>query len=322
MARPFGLLQKPVRSALYAGLAFFALTGAAIGPSFGPVSMAMTEVPSATLVRHGTDLVITGSVDEMFKTAAFVGPNRSLKQARRSAQPDVLALARSFAEIRIQLAARNKPADDPLLTRESRPGGADAAVEEEGPRISVASIDPSLGFAALAAIDQASGGDHPVPQMLSERLAYARETTEPTVRDNPASNYSERERWCLSTAIYFEARSESYRGQVAVAQVVLNRVKHKLYPSTICGVVFQNQHKRNACQFSFACDGIPERVTEASAWKKAEQIADEVLSGSVYLSDVANATHYHASYVYPHWAPRMKRMAKIGLHIFYRFKHG
>lgn len=73
---------------------------------------------------------------------------------------------------------------------------------------------------------------------------------------------NKKQHWCLATAIYFEARGESYRGQVAVAQVVRNRVKHKAYPNSICSVVFQNQSWKNRCQFSFACDGIPERVNE------------------------------------------------------------
>ena len=134
--------------------------------------------------------------------------------------------------------------------------------------------------------------------------------------------WSQKEMWCLATAIYFESRGEKYRGQVAVGQVVMNRVKHRLYPSTICGVVFQNQQKRNACQFSFACDGIPERVTEQKYWKQAQEIAKGVVDGSLYLSEVGYATHYHATYVYPHWAPRMKKVTKIGLHVFYQFKRG
>jgi spore germination cell wall hydrolase CwlJ-like protein len=133
---------------------------------------------------------------------------------------------------------------------------------------------------------------------------------------------SQKSLWCLATAIYFEARGESYRGQVGVAQVVMNRVKHKAYPNTVCGVVFQNQSRRNACQFSFACDGIPERVSDKKSWAQADEIAKKVSNGSLYLTEVANATHYHANYVYPRWAPRLKRMTKIGLHIFYRFKKG
>ncbi|MDF2980389.1 MAG: cell wall hydrolase, partial [Devosia sp.] len=132
----------------------------------------------------------------------------------------------------------------------------------------------------------------------------------------------QKEMWCLATAIYFESRGEKYRGQVAVGQVVMNRVKHRLYPSTICGVVFQNQQRRNACQFSFACDGIPETVNDQKSWKQAMAIAKDVISGKEYLTEVGYSTHYHATYVYPHWAPRMKKNVKIGMHVFYQFKRG
>jgi spore germination cell wall hydrolase CwlJ-like protein len=128
--------------------------------------------------------------------------------------------------------------------------------------------------------------------------------------------------WCLSTAIYFEARGESYRGQVAVAQVVLNRVKDYRYPKTICGVVYQNQTRRNSCQFSFACDGRPESIDDPKSWAQAQEIATKVTDGELYLTEVADATHYHASYVRPAWAPRMQKVTQIGLHIFYKFKHG
>ena len=152
--------------------------------------------------------------------------------------------------------------------------GSIAPIPEDEPKISVASIDPSmlLSSPALGAIDDAAVGDSdaPMPTIASEQLAYARanapETDFSVVRDTSGKAVSEKELWCLATAIYFEARGESYRGQVAVAQVVLNRVKHKLYPDTICGVVFQNQNRRNSCQFSFACDGRPERITDDKSW--------------------------------------------------------
>jgi spore germination cell wall hydrolase CwlJ-like protein len=170
-------------------------------------------------------------------------------------------------------------------------------------------------------------GNVPIPRVLDAKLAYARADLPATVfdgklRDTKGDEVSDKELWCMATAIYFEARGESYRGQVAVGQVVLNRVSHRLYPSTICGVVFQNQNKRNACQFSFACDGIPERVTEKKAWDQANEIAKEVIAGNEYLTEVGHSTHYHATYVYPHWAPRMKKNTKIGMHVFYQFKRG
>ncbi|RUT31444.1 cell wall hydrolase [Arsenicitalea aurantiaca] len=160
--------------------------------------------------------------------------------------------------------------------------------------------------------------------MASEQIAYARANQPMTDFDLTfnGKKVSDRELWCLATAIYFEARGESYRGQIGVSQVVLNRVKHHLYPSTICGVVFQNQHRRNACQFSFACDGIPDRVNDQRAWAQAEEIARGTVNASLYLTEVADSTHYHATYVSPTWARRMDKVTQIGLHIFYKFKSG
>ena len=131
-----------------------------------------------------------------------------------------------------------------------------------------------------------------------------------------------REERCLAEAIYFEARSEPEEGQAAVAQVVLNRVSSGLYPASVCGVVYQNRHRHNACQFSFACEGKSLRVTETDAWHTAQRIAREVTSGETYLADIGDATHYHANYVRPRWARALKRMDKIGHHIFYELKPG
>ena len=133
---------------------------------------------------------------------------------------------------------------------------------------------------------------------------------------------SAREKHCLAEAIYFEARGEPEEGQAAVAQVVLNRVSSGLYPSSICGVVFQNRSHYHACQFSFACEGRSLRITEPDAWATAKRIANEVTAGKTYLADVGAATHYHADYVRPYWAHRIKRMDVIGHHIFYKLRPG
>ena len=123
---------------------------------------------------------------------------------------------------------------------------------------------------------------------------------------------------CLSNAVYFEARSEPVRGQIAVAQVVMNRVFSGFYPSDVCGTVYQNSHRHLACQFTFSCDGIPDVVTDTESWERAKRIAKETLDGKLWLPEIAKATHYHASYVSPWWVRSMKRHAKIGLHNFYR----
>lgn len=132
---------------------------------------------------------------------------------------------------------------------------------------------------------------------------------------------------CLALAIYYEARGESEDGQIAVSQVILNRVDSKRYPNTICGVVFQNAHWRNRCQFSFACDGKPERPQELENWNSAKELAQQMLCGpecSTELLDpplvprrIRHATHYHATYVRPGWSRRMTLVGRIGQHRFY-----
>ncbi len=134
----------------------------------------------------------------------------------------------------------------------------------------------------------------------------------------PASASSEREQRCLAAGIYFESRGEPVLGQAAVAQVILNRVKNPTYPNTICGVVYQNENWRNACQFSFACDGIKDRIESPSHWRTAERVAAAVTEGRIFVPEVGSSTHYHATYVRPRWARTMERMKKIGQHIFYR----
>ena len=123
---------------------------------------------------------------------------------------------------------------------------------------------------------------------------------------------------CLANAVYFESRSEPVRGQIAVAQVVMNRVFSGYYPDDVCGVVYQNAHRHLACQFTFACDGIPDVVTDQELWVRAQRIARETLDGKLWLPEVSKATHYHASYVHPYWVRAMKKNSKIGLHNFYR----
>ena len=131
------------------------------------------------------------------------------------------------------------------------------------------------------------------------------------------SDYASAER-CLAKAIYFEARSEPERGQMAVAQVVMNRVFSGFYPNDICGVVYQNAERRLPCQFTFACDGKRKTIDERDAWARAIRIAKQTLDGQIYVPEVAKSTHYHAIYVHPNWVREMKKMVRYGVHNFYR----
>jgi spore germination cell wall hydrolase CwlJ-like protein len=123
---------------------------------------------------------------------------------------------------------------------------------------------------------------------------------------------------CLANAVYFEARGEQVRGQIAVAQVVMNRVFSPFYPKTVCGVVYQNANRHLACQFTFACDGVPDVVTEPDAWLRATRIAKDMLDGKLWLPEVAKSTHYHAYWVHPDWVNEMKKIYRLGVHTFYR----
>ena len=134
--------------------------------------------------------------------------------------------------------------------------------------------------------------------------------------------FSDKEQRCLAEGIYFESRGEPVKGQAAVAQVILNRVRNPDYPNSICGVVFQNEDWINRCQFSFACDRIRDRVLPGQHWEIAKAVALAVTSGKIWIEDVGSATHYHATYVHPKWAPTMVKVAKIGQHIFYRTRNG
>lgn len=134
----------------------------------------------------------------------------------------------------------------------------------------------------------------------------------------PAGVFAKKEQECLTSAVYFESRGEVLKGQAAVAQVILNRVRNPAYPNTICGVVYQNEDWRNRCQFSFACDNIIDRIWNRQNWNTARDVAMAVTAGKIWLPEVGSATHYHATYVHPAWADTMQRVTQIGQHIFYR----
>lgn len=122
---------------------------------------------------------------------------------------------------------------------------------------------------------------------------------------------------CLTQAIYYEAANEPRRGKQAVAQVVLNRMRHPAYPNSVCGVVYQGVNNR-VCQFSFTCDGALLRKPLQRQWSESVAVAKDAIAGK-QLSDVGTATHYHADYVVPKWAFTLAKLDVIGRHIFYRF---
>lgn len=124
---------------------------------------------------------------------------------------------------------------------------------------------------------------------------------------------------CLTDAIYYEAANEPDAGQRAVAQVILNRMRHPTYPNSVCGVIYQGSERATGCQFSYSCDGSMARIPARAAWLRAGRVAAQALAGSVY-APVGMATHYHATYVYPYWAPSLNFVGTIGAHRFYTWK--
>jgi spore germination cell wall hydrolase CwlJ-like protein len=134
----------------------------------------------------------------------------------------------------------------------------------------------------------------------------------------PASG-AERERAedCLTAAIYYEAANEPTAGQEAVAQVILNRMRHPAYPKSVCGVVYQGSERRTGCQFTFTCDGSLSRRPSASGWARAGAVAKRALSGHV-ADEVSSATHYHTRWISPYWSPSLIRLGEVGAHVFYR----
>ncbi len=164
-------------------------------------------------------------------------------------------------------------------------------------------------FAAAREVTFSKSG--PVKSRISRGLTFKGETE---------NEYQVRQRRCLATAIYFEARGEPTRGQLAVAQVVMNRVRSTLYPDTICGVVYQGQLRRTGCQFSFTCDGRTDVPKDKDKWRMANELAQRMTDGKSWLGDIGHATHYHANYVKPRWRRELNKVKQVGRHIFYRVK--
>jgi spore germination cell wall hydrolase CwlJ-like protein len=158
----------------------------------------------------------------------------------------------------------------------------------------------------------------PVPLPPAEAIAPG-QAAAPFVLGTRSARDAAASLQCLTAAVYYEARSEGLEGQRAVAQVVLNRVRHPAFPKSVCGVVYQGSRRRTGCQFSFTCDGSLRSGREPGAWARARHVATTALAGGVY-GPVGLATHYHANYVRPWWAAAMRRAVSVGSHIFYRWR--
>jgi hypothetical protein len=206
-------------------------------------------------------------------------------------------------QVPVQLASANDPAKGHVVTID---------VPLEGVRMAAnASESAAAPVLVPAVFTGADASDLLVNNNANEALKVDRPVLKIALHD------LERQRLCLTQGIYYEARGERSIGQLAVAEVILNRVASNRYPASICGVVFQGA-KSHRCQFSFACmQNVMNRPRNPVAWRKAQRLAHDVLSGKVRNSVIGTATYYHAAYVNPYWAPSMVEVAKIGQHIFY-----
>lgn len=235
-------------------------------------------------------LMATGSVASRAVTAKRITPDASYDLAYAApAKPRLL--------------------DTPLASASAQPVSG-LGKSDRADRVRVASIAPQLPVMANPQAPVIA--KQPKPVSKAETVANKRQ------RELLAKvKHKERESYCLSAAIYYESGYEPKRGKEAVAQVILNRKAHKDYPNTICGVVFHNDHMRNRCQFSFACDGKPERPKNNRAWADSVKVAASFLDKGNRMRSMRKATHYHADYVRPKWASKLNRISKIGAHIFY-----
>ncbi len=304
-----------------------------------------------SLARANLDTTTTSSIPTPAQTPSMAVAEASAQAVNRAAKTDRLGKTGAMFAGEIAAAGLLAPptaADATLQTAFVVPDAAKAGATAA--TLPPAKKPPSAAAVAAAPPPAAKAPDDAAPVKL---LAYAPSDDAPSNATNvpfdavmgakslvldpnidvdhawlntaiPASARSASEVKCLATAIYFEARGEPEKGQIAVAQVVLNRLKNPAYPKTICSVVYQNKNMRYRCQFSFACDGIPDRITDKSAWDKSLALARRVINDdkNLYMSSVGAATHYHATYVKPRWARSMKKVEKIGRHVFYKTKFG
>jgi len=333
-----GGLRTPAKPYLLAILAFFLSTQATV------TGLAEYAELRAGL-RLGDDDGLIRSVPRTYQASLFPGKdifeNRHQQQrgAFQSASlesegaPDEGALGDVTGSLPAALDAPGaRPAAGRRYPTVNRANKGDRLVLRDGTR-RVQRMDPRTGrlvrmtlpapstreLAPRARTEPAepAAPEVPLPPNVTALAATGKAAAKPSATKTASlTEKRNRELMCLAKAVYFEARGEPETGQLAVAQVVLNRVAHPFYPDNVCDVVFQNQQRRNKCQFSFACDGRSDRPRNETAWSRAIQLAKKSMHGT-RVEAVGKSTHYHATYVNPRWAREMVRQKRIGKHVFY-----
>jgi spore germination cell wall hydrolase CwlJ-like protein len=313
--------------------------------AFAPASGSARPIIEASLTL--------GSRDDLAATSDEIDPNPAVKQGR-STFPAIDRSGKSdpFIIFRPSFQAKRAPQPAPF-----EPASAEDWPDDSRSPARVADVDPLApsgllpfgdGATPEAPLDFALNSSTPTPSdgklLIAEQkaapqkaaaiaqtpAAAAQVTVATQLASGAKPDYaslidpkdSARQMRCLGEAIYFEARSEPEAGQAAVAQVVLNRVRSGIFPTNVCAVVYQDRNRPFACQFSFACEGKSLRIEEPAAWATATRIAQAVVSGANYNPKLVEALNYHANYVYPFWAPSLRRVDRIGAHIFYAMRAG
>jgi spore germination cell wall hydrolase CwlJ-like protein len=293
--------------------------------------------------------------DPAASNASVKGMNTAAASERPPLDPELQAALREppLPQYDVSLSLESHPLDDLKIPHETRSVTIAPAPQQDGFNIKTSSLffgNSSLG-GSLESIERWNPGEEPIvmlpdPDMKmtaslppqtgdavketasGESIAPKGEVNADDQRTRtPAerlglfsANERSKQEKCLAEAVYFEARGEAVRGQIAVAQVVMNRAFSGYYPNTVCGVVYQNKRRHFACQFSFACDGTPDVIREPDMWERAQKIASAMFDGQIWLPEVGKSTHYHAYYVHPSWVAEMKKLYSFGVHKFYRPK--
>ncbi len=261
---------------------------------------------------------------------------QTLAAATMAPQDERGSAAEFAAHLAIDIAFTREEADPAFLMARLYFGGAPMGETLEGvqpwqqgeePKVETltVSVDTDVTTASIApdptptdrpAAAAGAGGESIASK--GEVTGEGRRPMSPAQRLGLNASTRAKQEKCLAEGIYFESRGEPVRGQIAVAQVIVNRAFSGHYPSSVCGVVYQNAHRYLACQFTFACDRHPDVIRDQAAWQRAMAVAEGTLDGKLWLPEVGKATHYHAYWVRPGWVRTMQKLHRIGVHTFYR----
>jgi len=257
---------------------------------------------------YATVAISTGDIVIPARAAAAAKPGASpIERLAAADHEDAVAFAMQAPPVLVRRAATPTPAAAtlPIKLASLTPDDVMTSIPEPSSILpapsSMAALPPSIVLPAMISLLP------PLPPPLS-----------PAQRLHLQGKARARAELCLAKAIYFEARNQPFRGEVAVAQVVINRVFSPFFPDDVCSVVYQNSSHYLGCQFTFACDGRSKAIRERGAWARARRIARLTLDGKLYVRAVGTATHYHAIYVHPYWTRDMHRLVREGIHTFYR----